>query len=108
VLLVAIPVIAWLFISRFLFSFLVSSVLGTLVLWAKMVRLEVFASDSDFDVVFGVSMGLWGIALVGFYGLSFAVAWGIQNLLTRGAGERLADENAPTKRLERQREWPRG
>ena len=69
--LVAIPVIAWLLLRRFTTALVISSFLGIAVLWGNMIRLETLAEDSDFDIIFCLAMLFWGFVLCAAYTVAY-------------------------------------
>lgn len=71
-LVVAIPLISIMLFERRVYAFLVSAPLGAIVLWANMVSIEARASESDFDLIFGIACLFWAVVLIcGYAALCF-------------------------------------
>lgn len=74
--LVAIPVATICTSKSTLASFAISVVIGTLVLWSRMIYLEARAADADFEIVFYLGMMLWAALLAVAYAAIIGAATG--------------------------------
>jgi hypothetical protein len=59
----AIPLIVFVITKKARLTLIISSPIGTGILWINMLYLEAHAIDSDFDIVFSISMLFWAILL---------------------------------------------
>lgn len=84
--LITIPLVAWLLIRRFLHSFLCSCFVGVPLLWLSMIRHEMRAPVSDTGLMFVMHMVYWGTLVVGFYAMVVTTTWALDAIWCGGDG----------------------
>jgi len=82
-LIITIPLVANVLLSRKLYAFVISAPLGVCILWVTMVSVEVRAPDSDLDFIFALACLGWAVILILAYALLSAVFAGVSSLRHR-------------------------